>query len=145
MGPGATGSKTMEHFFFSFWWLIFPVGGMAYGAFQSWLKFRQQKAMMDLIRSYAEKGMEPPASLLRQLDAPLELDGDERDDRRRERSPAHYWSLVGLFAILAAGFGIAAWMGIDGHSGAFVIVSMVMAAVGVWSLINALFFPRSRS
>ncbi len=135
----------MEHFFYSFWWLVFPVGGMIYAAFQSWLKFRQQKAMMDLIRSYADKGMEPPETLLRQLDAPLELDGDERSDRRREQSPAHYWSLVGLFVILSAGFGIGAWMNIDRDSGAFVIVSMVMAAVAVWSLINALLFRRPRS
>lgn len=132
----------MQQFFFSFWWLIFPIGGMIYAAFQSWLKLRQQKAMMDLIRSYADKGMEPPEALLRQLDAPLELDGDEREVRR-ERTPAHYWSLVGLFAILSAGFGIGAWMNIDRDSGAFVIVSMVMAAVAVWSLINALMFRRS--
>jgi hypothetical protein len=134
----------MQQFFFSFWWLIFPVGGMIYGAFQSWLKFRQQKAMMDLIRSYAEKGMEPPEALLRHLDAPLELDGDERADRRHERSPAHYWSLVGLFAVLSAGFGIGAWMNIDRDSGAFIIVSMVMAAVAVWALISALMFGRMR-
>lgn len=133
----------MQNFFYSFWWLIFPVGGMIYAAFQSWLKLRQQKAMMDLIRSYADKGMEPPEALLRQLDAPLELDGDERETRR-ERTPAHYWSLVGLFAILSVGFGIGAWMNIDRDSGAFVIVSMVMAAVAVWSLINALLFQRPR-
>ncbi len=133
----------MEDLFRSYWWLIFPVGGMIYAAFQSWLKLRQQKAMMDLIRSYADKGMEPPEALLKQLDAPLELDGDERE-ARRDRTPAHYWSLVGLFVILSAGFGIGAFMGIDGNSGAFVIVSMVMAAVAVWSLINALLFRRPR-
>lgn len=135
----------MQQFFWSFWWLIFPVGGMIYAAFQSWLKFRQQKAMMDLIRSYAEKGMEPPEALLKQLDAPLELDGEERSERRGERHPGHYWSLVGLFVILSAGFGIGAWMNIDRDSGAFVIVSMVMAAVAVWALINALMFGRPRS
>ncbi len=134
----------MENFFWNFWWLIFPIGGMIYAAFQSWLKYRQQKAMMDLIRSYADKGVEPPEALLRQLDQPLNLDGEDRSRERVSRSPAHYWSLVGLFAILAAGFGVGALLGVDGNSGAFVVVALVMAAVGVWSLINAVLLGRSR-
>lgn len=130
---------------FAFWWLIFPVGGMFYAAFQSWLKFRQQKAMIDLIRSFAEKGMEPPEALLQQLNRPVDLNTGQKSEAQTIKGPAHYWSLVGLFAVLAAGFGIGAAMGVDDHSGAFVIVAMVMTAVGVWSLINALLNGRSRS
>ena len=36
----------MSNFIWSFWWLIFPIGGMIYAAFQSWLKYRQQKAVV---------------------------------------------------------------------------------------------------
>lgn len=134
----------MEDFVWTFWWLVFPIGGMIYAAFQSWLKYRQQKAMLDLIRSFAEKGVEPPETLLKQLDQPLNLDGESRREARGVRSPAHYWSLVGLFTVLTLGFGVGAALGIDGSSGAFLIVAMVMAAVGVWSLINAILLGRGR-
>jgi hypothetical protein len=135
----------MAQFFWSFWWLIFPVGGMAFAAFQSWLKYRQQKALLDLIRTYAQTGAEPPEALLRQLDRPLGLNGSNNSEQGFSNTPTNYWSLFGLFAFLAAGFGIAALMGVDRNSGAFVIVGVVMAAVAVWALINAVLLGRSRS
>jgi hypothetical protein len=132
----------MQGLFYAFWWLIFPIGGLVFAGFQSWLKYRQQRATLDIIRTYAERGEQPPESLMARLDAQEAASGDY-STKSGPRSPAHYWSLVGLFGVMACGFVVGAFMGIDGHSGAFLIVALVMAAVAVWSLVNAVFLSRS--
>lgn len=130
----------MLNLFYAFWWLILPIGGMFYAAFHSWLKYRQQRATLDIIRTYAERGEQPPESLLARLDA---QDAEERgSSTAAPRTSAHYWSLVGLFGVMAVGFAIGSFMGVDRNSGAFLIVAMVMAAVAVWSAVNALFLSR---
>ena len=58
-------------------------------------------------------------------------------------TPTNYWSLFGLFAVLASGFGIAAYMpqvfGVDaGVRFPFTVVALTMGAVAVWALISAL-------
>jgi hypothetical protein len=128
----------MEALFRDFWWLIFPVWGLGMGAWHSMAGYRRKKAVLDIVRTYAEKGEQPPEALL----AALGRDDEEYTHGFR-RSPAHYWSLVALFGVLAAGFGAAAWSyGFEGVGWPFGVVALVMAAVGVWALINALFIAR---
>ena len=129
----------MEELFRDFWWLIFPIWGLAMGAWHSMAGYRRQKTMLDLVRTYAEKGEQPPEALL----AALGRDDDGGPAHRN--SPVHYWSLTALFAILAAGFGVGAWAyDFTGVGWPFAIVALVMAAVAVWSLVNALFLSRQR-
>lgn len=135
---GADGVKSMEDLFRSYWWLLFPLAGFAFAGLASYLRYRRQKALLDLIRSYVENGREPPADLIGQINMGADDDGDWTGTSRGRREPTNYWSLVGLFTVLAAGFGIATFMGVDGGSGAFVIVTLTMAAVAVWALICAL-------
>lgn len=133
----------MVELFSNFWWVLFPLVGFAFGGWGMFLRYRRQKAVLDLIRSYVENGREPPASLLAQIES---LDNAEGgwvgNPRPGSRTPTNYWSLVGLFGVMAAGFAIAAFMGVDGGSGAFVIVALTMAAVGVWALICAMMQKR---
>ena len=80
----------------------------------------------------------PPGSWLKHIWAGDDGEGAWfGDSRGRSRAPTNYWSLVGLFAMMAAGFGVAAFLGVDNGSGAFVIVALTMAAVAVWALICA--------
>ncbi len=133
----------MVELFSNFWWILFPLAGFAFGGWGMFLRYRRQKAVLDLIRSYVENGREPPASLLAQIESLDDAEGGwVGNPRPGSRTPTNYWSLVGLFGVMAAGFGIAAIMGVDGGSGAFVIVAMVMAAVGVWALICAVMQKR---
>lgn len=128
----------MEELFRDFWWLIFPIWGLAMGAWHSIAGYRRKTAMLDIVRTYAEKGEQPPEALL----AALRGEGGE-EARDFRHSPAHYWSLVALFGFLAAGFGVAAvTLGFQGEGWPFGIVALVMAAVGLWALINALFIAR---
>ena len=57
----------MEELFRSYWWLMFPLGWMVFGAFRSWLADRARRDAMDLLKSYAEAGREPPAALVARL------------------------------------------------------------------------------
>lgn len=131
----------MTALFYNFWWLLFPLGGMVFAGFHSWLKYRSQKAILDVIKTYAARGEQPPQALIDGLDKAIARN-DDWNSPRSPRTSAHYWSLVGLFGLMAVGFGVGAALGFDGHSGAFVIVAVVMAAVAVWSLINALLLSR---
>lgn len=129
----------MEDLFRDFWWLIFPIWGLGMGAWHSMAAYRRQKAMLDLVKTYAEKGQQPPEALL------AALDREDIDGPANRNSPAHYWSLAALFAVLAAGFGVGAWIyDFQGVGWPFGIVALVMAAVTAWSLINAMFLARQR-
>ncbi|MBL0947414.1 hypothetical protein [Brevundimonas sp.] len=134
----------MVDLFHSYWWLLFPMAWFVFGGFSSWLNYRKQRETLKLLKTYADKGQEPPESLLRVLDKPIDADNDGPG------RPTNYWSLFGLFAVLAGGFGIAAYMpetfGIDFDIRfPFTVVALVMGAVAVWALISAATTRRPRS
>ena len=51
----------------SYWWLIFPLSWIVFGAFQGWLRYQARRDALDVLRSYAEAGYEPPAALVARL------------------------------------------------------------------------------
>jgi hypothetical protein len=57
----------MEELFRSYWWLVFPLGWMAFGGFRTWLTYRARRDALALLQSYAEAGREPPPALLARL------------------------------------------------------------------------------
>ena len=59
----------MEELFRSYWWLVFPFSWIVFGAFQSWLAYRARRDALDLLRSYAKAGREPPPALVARLNA----------------------------------------------------------------------------
>ena len=136
----------MEGLFYQFWWLIFPIGFGLLGAYNSFLGYRRQRDALNLIKTYAEKGQEPPAALLEILKRPLDEDGwDGRSPGNRQ--PTNYWSLFGLFTALSVGFLGSRYVigGLDdGAVVAFSVVGFVMGAVAVWALISALTVRRGR-
>jgi hypothetical protein len=136
--------KTMVDLFYKFWWLIFPVGYMLMGVFNSFLGYRRQKDAVSLLRTYAEKGQEPPEALLKVLQRPLDEDG-WHGTSAGNRYPTNYWSLFGLFTALSAGFlGAGHYTDMDSGTGAFTVVAFAMGAVAVWALISALTCRRNR-
>jgi hypothetical protein len=135
---------TMESLFVQFWWLIFPIGFGLLGAYNSFLGYRRQRDALNLIKTYAEKGQEPPAALLEVLQRPLDEDGwDGKSPGNRQ--PTNYWSLFGLFTALGLGFlGASQLTNMDGDTDAFIVVAFVLGAVAVWALISALTCRRNR-
>ena len=131
------GTTTMEDLFHSYWWLIFPIWGIAMGSWHSFAHYRRQKGMLDLIRTYAQKGEQPPEALLAALTA------DEDGNQPGYRSPAHYWSLFGLFLVLAVGFGVGGYAyDFEGVGWPFCVVGRVIGGVANRALINALLYGR---
>lgn len=53
--------------FRDFWWLVFPLSGIVFGAFQRWLAYRARRETLDLIKTYAAAGREAPAELVARL------------------------------------------------------------------------------
>lgn len=138
----------MEQLFRDFWWLMFPLAWLVAGGVSSFCNYRRQSRALDLIRTYAEKGQEPPQALIDLIQKPL--DGDAAlwaaagSGHTPARSPTNYWSLVGLFGVMSFGFAAAGqFTSLDGGTGVFFIVAVTMGAVAVWALVNALMQRRN--
>jgi hypothetical protein len=131
-----------------FWVLVFsvPIFGMVYAGYTSYLKYRQHRAMLDVLKVYAERGEAPPEQVLSALSQGFSLSepgvnapnrwASEPSSQPAVQGPTHYWSLFGLFAVLGAGFGHAAYM--QNWSPALMIVAATMGAVAVWAAIMAM-------
>ena len=143
----------MEKFFFSFWWLIFPIMWFGFGFFGMFLRYRRQRDAMDLLKTYAAQGKDPPPEVSKILSGQAMEDGNCGPwgggygyGRRGWRSGPYWeWRRVFIFTSLAIGFGVAAYYGEDwGVHGepAFVVVAAVMACLAVGSLIFALLARR---
>jgi len=57
----------MEDLFSAYWWLLFPLSCMAFGFFQAWLKDRARRDVLEVLKSYARAGREPPPELVAKL------------------------------------------------------------------------------
>jgi hypothetical protein len=102
----------MEDLFRQYWWLIFPLSWFVFGAYQSWLSYKANRDTLDLIKSYAQAGREPPPELLAKLSKRWN-DGDDETRRGSRRviaiaAIATHLVSVALFGCLCAGFTYAA-------------------------------------
>ncbi len=122
------------------WWALIPIAWFIYAAFSSFLNYRRQRNTMKLIQTYAEKGQEPPAVLLRVLERPIDESGmwDGSSGERTGRPGDGSWFSVVLFGVMAGGFAYASWADIYGAGDAFLIVSFVLGALCLASLVSAL-------
>jgi hypothetical protein len=59
----------VDDLFRDFWWLLFPMGAMALGAFRAWLNYRARQEVVQALRDLAEAGHDAPAALVAQLNA----------------------------------------------------------------------------
>jgi hypothetical protein len=133
----------MEDLFRSFWWLIFPLSWFVFGGFQSWLAYRANRDTLDLLKSYAASGREPPPELVAKLNKRWNEEDEEdaghtpRRYRRRAHSDSPVYQSV-LFGGLCAGFTYAAVTDIYGAGEAFTIVAFVMGALCLASVVSLL-------
>jgi hypothetical protein len=121
---------TFAEFFHGYWWLIFPIFGMAMGFMGMVSSERRNQRVLDLIKSYVEQGKEPPAELLKL--ATLDEESHARTPEGRRHSNG--WSFV-TFAAIAAGFGVGWWFvrGED-FAFAFMIVAVTMGVLAFGAL-----------
>lgn len=131
-----------ESLFRDFWWLLFPISWFVLGAFRSWMAYRENRETLDLIKSYAASGREPPAELFARLESRRCDDDDDRPRPRRYRRRERGLYQVVLFGIMAAGFGFAAATDMYGDGQAFTIVAFVMAALSAAALVQVIVYPK---
>jgi hypothetical protein len=124
----------MEHgdfyeLFRRFWWLIFPLCGMAMGLLHMNQRHDRNNRILDMIRVYAEQGKEPPPELLKLL-----------NDQGEQMGHSGPWMPVFLFGALAAGFALGAVMrmGQDHSALPFLFIAIVMAGLCLGSLFHVL-------
>ncbi len=123
----------MADLFRQFFWIIFPIFGMGVGAFAIWNEFSRQKKALEVLKVYAEKGTEPPASVLDVL---------TRASVSRPRRGGSMASAV-FFGMLAAGFGgLAVWTYLNDGPSSFVtgwaIATIPLAALCGSQVVRAL-------
>lgn len=145
----------MEHVFFSYWWLIFPIGFFIAAGFDRWLAYRKSQDRLEIIRSYTSQGRDPPPELLKALQA--DEAADEAHDAyapydRYGRYPRRYyrryyrhgpywaWRAAIVTGAVAAGFWLASeYAGIPGVDWPFRLVAIVMSCVAAGNLVAAIF------
>ena len=61
----------MDHDFYwgfpHFWWLIFPLFWMIFALAWGWSRHSRANRALDIIKTYADQGKEPPPELLKNL------------------------------------------------------------------------------
>lgn len=151
----------MEHFFFSYWWLLFPLGFFIFGAWDRWLAYQRSKDRLELLRTYTNQGKDPPPELIKALheeefDEPSAYDPYDRYGRRAGRRYRRYlrygpyWAWRGAIVTgaVAAGFWFASeYADIPGIDWPFRLVAIIMTFVAAGNLISAIFastFPPRR-
>lgn len=94
----------MEELFRDFWWLIFPFFGMFMALSGAFTSERRTRNVVELIKTYTDRGQEPPPELLKL--AAKDWDEEGAVTSPQSRAQSNGWSFF-TFAALAAGFGIA--------------------------------------
>lgn len=160
----------MSWWFWSFWWLIFPIMGFAFGAFRMWMNYRQHKDAMELIKTYAAQGKDPAeiATLLGMSASgpppPWSGYGAWRGPGAwggpgagsgywggpygwggpwRRWGPYREWRRFIVFTCLAVGFGLASRYADFGRTEhAFTLVAIIMGVLAAGSLVFAVVSTR---
>lgn len=146
----------MTGFFWSFWWLIFPIGFFVFGAWDRWLSYQRSRDRLELLRTYTAQGKDPPPELIKALqgeeeadDGPPEFDRYDRHSRRAMRryyryrwraSPYWAWRGAIVTGAVATGFWFASeYADMPGVDWSFRLVAIIMTCVAAGNLIAAIF------
>ncbi|MEO8114541.1 MAG: hypothetical protein ABI655_09175 [Phenylobacterium sp.] len=146
----------MDDLFRSYWWLLFPIGAFVFGAWDRWLAYRRSRDHLELIKTYAAQGKEPPPELMRSV----REDAGEADDpgsgygygygmhprhmRRAYRryyrwGPYWQWRSVFVTGAIAAGFWFASeYADIPGTEAPFRLVAIIVTCVAAANLLAAI-------
>lgn len=131
----------MQDFWFSYWWLIFPVGAFLFGAWDRWLSYQRSRDALDVMKAYTAQGKDPPPELLRQVQDHAYDDDDEEDygyrGRRGRRYRRYYrrgpyweWRATIITGAVAGAFWMASLYGyIPGTEGPFRFVAIILTCV----------------
>lgn len=110
-----------------FWWLIFPIIWFIFGILRMSLRHSARLEAMDLLRTYASQGKDPPPELLAYL-REARYDGFRRGRRWRAGRGV-------ILAVLAVAFAALAFFGYDPSRQGFVIAAVILGALAIGNFI----------
>lgn len=129
----------MADLFENFWWLLFPLGFFLIAGWNSFMSYQQTKAKIDLLKTYAAAGKEPPASLVESLEKIETHDRNDWHDSDNDTGGGGNAFLVVLFIGLSAVFAYEGYSGLIGMGEVAYFVSMIMGVLAVSFLFGSLF------
>jgi hypothetical protein len=139
----------MDHDFYwmfsRFWWLIFPLFWMMCALAWGWSRHARANRALDILKSYADQGKDPPPELLKNLQGGV--DGSCGPYGWRY-SPERRLHRAVVFTALAIAFGVMTfWNNDDGgqrwhHHGGLFVPMMIFAALAFSNFLSLLFMPR---
>jgi hypothetical protein len=139
----------MDHDFYwlfsRFWWLIFPLFWMGAMVMAHWSRHARANRALDIIKSYADQGKEPPPELLKGLQGGVGgYCGWGGGWRYSFEARLHRTILFGALAI-AFGF-LYFWRGGDvqgyHHGFGFLIPTVIFTALALSNLLSLMFAPK---
>jgi hypothetical protein len=137
--------------FSRFWWLIFPLFWMILALARGWSRHARANRALDIVKSYADQGKDPPPELLKSLQGGT--DGycgwggrDWRGDGWRY-SPERRLHRTILFFVLAVAFGVLTFWNFDDsghwhHTSGLLIPAVVFAALAFSNFLSLMFLRR---
>lgn len=138
----------MVELFDDYWWLLFPlVMFVVMPAWGSFMRYKRTKAKIELLKTYAASGKEPPAGLIESLDTDAEpLDWTETQGSKQQSSMSGGSTsfLVILFGGLAAVFAYTSYSDLMGLGEAGYFIAMIMGVLALAFLASAMFSPRRK-
>ncbi|WP_291844681.1 hypothetical protein [Maricaulis sp.] len=131
----------MAEIFQGYWWLLFPLGFFVAAGWGSFMRYKRTQAKIDLLKTYAASGKEPPADLIASLDDPGDgrhdwTGGDGDGDSKRGGGNAF---LVILFAGFASVFAYEGYAGLLGMGDVAYFVSLIFVVLSLSFLAAAIF------
>lgn len=142
----------MEHIFYSFWWLVFPIGFFIAAAFDRWLSYKKSQGRLEILKSYTSQGRDPPPELIKALAREEEDDSAyapyDRYGRRASRryrlylryGPYGAWRSAIVTGAVALGFWLASeYAEIPGVDWPFRLVAIILTCVAAGNLVAAIF------
>lgn len=144
------------YWFWSFWWLIFPLMGFCFAIFGMWMGYRAHWDRMELFKTYAAQGKDPAelAKAMGQADGTAPWAGHYGPGpwgpgpcgygrwgygRWGYWGPFREWRRAIVFTCLALGFGLASqYAEIPGAEHGFRLVAIIMGVLAAGSFLLAI-------
>lgn len=125
-----------EGWWASHWWLIFPMFGFLIAFYSMWLQHRRSRDWMEVMKTYAQQGKEPPASM-------TGMQGDWRWNYYSMRRTPYWEARRGIIlGVLAGAFYYLYYTNPIRNDG-FGIAAIICGALAIGFLLISL-FPRPR-
>jgi hypothetical protein len=122
----------MSATFRDFWWLIFPVMSFAFAGLNRWMRYKRQHDAIELLRTYAANGREPPPEVLNLVVGTSSCGSEGGGGGRHLQG---LWGATFILGSLAAGFFIANKS--VASDGGFAIVGVILGSLSIGMLLYA--------